>query len=121
MTSQITINVSAMISKILMQAQLARNPQVAQASPPSPSQHFLQHLWKTALNIKSPIFKIPATIKKNGIFGSILHVSEETFESLMFAETSISPKSTLRHPMMIMAIESVITINEPHEIPAHFF
>ena len=53
--------------------------------------------WKIALSIKSAIFKIPATIKKNGIFGSILHVSEETFESLMFAETSISPKSTLRH------------------------
>ena len=43
------------------------------------------------------MFRIPATIKKNGILGSILHVSEETFESLMLAETSISPKSTFKH------------------------
>jgi len=120
MTSQITISVRATASKIVIQAQLARNPHVAQASP-SPSQHFLQHLWKIALKTKSAMFRIPATIKKNGILGSILHVSEETFESLMLAETSISPKSTFRHPMTIIAIDSAMTINDPQEIPAHFF
>jgi hypothetical protein len=67
------------------------------------------------------MLRIPATIRKNGILGSILQVSEVTLESFTFAETSISSKFTFRHPMIIMAMERVITIKDPHEIPAHFF
>ena len=43
------------------------------------------------------MLRIPATIRKNGILGSILQVSEVTLESFTFAETSISSKFTFRH------------------------
>ena len=58
---------------------------------------YLKPTWKIALNIKRAMLRIPATIRKNGILGSILQVSEVTLESFTFAETSISSKFTFRH------------------------